>query len=98
LDDSPEPHTLPDGVNPEYAHGELRSVAVAQNQPEAEFIQNLLLAEGVPSLVQRNGGADVPDFLAAGVRNVLVPESGVEAARQILLQTPPPNGDESDGG
>ena len=87
MEDSPDPNTLPDGVNPEYAHGELKSVAVAQNQPEAEFIQNLLLAEGVPSLVQRNGGADVPDFLAAGVRDILVPASGVEAAREILLQT-----------
>ena len=29
----------------------------------------------------------VPDFLAAGPRDVLVPESGAEAAREVLLQS-----------
>jgi hypothetical protein len=74
-------------VNPEYAQGELVSVATAMNQAEAEFIQNLLLEEGVPSLVQRTGGADIPDFLAAGPRVIRVPASGESAAREILLQT-----------
>ena len=32
-------------------------------------------------------GFDVPDMLAAGPRDVLVPESGVEAARDVLLQS-----------
>jgi hypothetical protein len=77
-------------VNPEYAHGELVSVATAMNQAEAEFIQNLLLEEGVPSLVQRTGGADIPDFLAAGPRVIRVPQSGEAAARQILLQPEEP--------
>lgn len=73
-------------VNPEYARGEFVSVATAMNQAEAEFVQNLLLAEGVPSLVQRTGGADIPDFLAAGPRVIRVPSSGESAAREILLQ------------
>jgi hypothetical protein len=77
-------------INPEYAQGELVSVATAMNQPEAEFIQNLLLAEGVPSLVRRTGGADIPDFLAAGPRLIMVPASGEEAAREILLQPDTP--------
>ena len=44
----------------------------------------MLLEEGVPSLVRRSGGFDVPDFLAAGPRDVLVPESGAAAARDVL--------------
>ena len=35
-------------------------VATAQNQPEAELIQGLLLEAGIPSLVRRSGGFDVP--------------------------------------
>ncbi len=61
-------------------------VAGAPNQAEAEFIQSLLLEEGVPSVLRRSAGFDVPDFLAAGPRDVLVPESGVPTAREVLLQ------------
>jgi hypothetical protein len=59
-------------------------VAGARNQAEAEFLQGLLLEEGIPSLVRRNRGFDVPDFLAAGPRDVLVPQSGEPAARDAL--------------
>ena len=55
-------------------------VAAARNQAEAELLQGLLLEEGIPSLVRRSGGFDVPDFLASGPRDVLVPQSG-EARR-----------------
>ena len=34
---------------------------------------------------QRAPGADVPDFLVAGARDILVPESGAEAAREALI-------------
>ena len=61
-------------------------VAGGRNQTEAEFIQALLLEEGVPSILRRTAGFDVPDFLAAGPRDVLVPESGAETARRVLLQ------------
>ncbi|HEY5317975.1 MAG TPA: hypothetical protein VIJ20_08340, partial [Solirubrobacteraceae bacterium] len=44
------------------------------------------LEEGVPSLLRRSAGFDVPDFLAAGPRDVLVPQSGEIAAREVLLQ------------
>ena len=44
-------------------------------------------AEGVPSLLRRSPGADVPDFLAAGARDVLVPASAERLARDVLLQT-----------
>lgn len=59
-------------------------VAHAQNQAEAEMIQSLLRAEGIPSLAQRSAGFDVPDFLAAGPRDVLVLRSALEAARAVL--------------
>ena len=36
----------------------------------------------MPSVLRRSPGFDVPDFLAAGPRDVLVPE----AAREVLLQ------------
>ena len=45
-------------------------VAGARNQAEAEFIQGLLLEEGVPSMLRRTRGFDVPDMLAAGPRDV----------------------------
>jgi hypothetical protein len=71
-------------IKPQYSQGELVKVARAENQPEAEFIEALLLEEGIPSMLRRSGGSDVPDFLAAGPRDVLVPESGAEAAREAL--------------
>jgi hypothetical protein len=75
-------------IKPQYSEGRLVKVAYASNQPEAELIEALLLEEGIPSLSRRSGGFDVPDFLAAGPRDILVPESGAEAAREALA--PPP--------
>ena len=72
-------------IKPQLAEGPLVTVAHAGNQPEAEFIQGLLLEEGVPSLLRRSAGFDVPDFLAAGPRDVLVAASGVDTAREVLL-------------
>jgi hypothetical protein len=74
-------------IKPQFAEGELVRVAGARNQAEAEFLQGLLLEEGVPSLVRRTRGFDVPDFLAAGPRDVLVPQSGLLTARDVLLQS-----------
>ena len=73
-------------INPVYAEGDLVRVAGGRNQPEAELIQGLLLEEGVPSILRRTAGFDVPDFLAAGPRDVLVPQAGAEAAREVLLE------------
>jgi hypothetical protein len=74
-------------VRPQYSRGPLHKVAMARQQAEAEFIQMLLLDEGVPSTTRRSAGFDVPDMLAAGPRDILVPESGVEIARQVLLES-----------
>ena len=71
-------------IRPEFTHGELVRVAGGRNQPEAELIQGMLLEEGIPSMLRRTAGFDVPDFLAAGPRDVMVPESGAERARETL--------------
>lgn len=74
-------------MDPRYTEGEPVKAVGARNQTEAEFIQSLLLEEGIPSMVRRARGFDVPDFLAAGPRDVLVPQSGVSAAREVLLES-----------
>jgi hypothetical protein len=76
-------------VLPRYSEGPLVKVGSARNQAEAEMLENLLLEEGIPSLVRRSGGFDVPDFLAAGPRDILVPAAGAELARELLTISPP---------
>ena len=76
-------------IKPQYSEGKLVKIAAAQNGAEAEMIQGLLLEEGIPSMSQRAPGADVPDFLVAGRRDILVPESGAEAAREALAWEQP---------
>lgn len=73
-------------IKPQFAEGDLVRVAVGRQLPEAELIQNLLLDEGVPSTLRRTRGFDVPEMLAAGPRDVMVPESGLAVARDVLLQ------------
>ena len=73
-------------IKPQYSEGDLVRVAGARNQAEAELIQGLLLEEGVPSMLRRSRGFDVPDMLAAGPRDVMVPASGAAPARDVLLQ------------
>jgi hypothetical protein len=72
-------------IRPELTRGPLVRVAGGRNQAEAELIQNILLEEGVPSILRRTAGFDVPDFLAAGPRDVMVPESGAVVAREALF-------------
>jgi Putative prokaryotic signal transducing protein len=71
-------------MRPQFAEGPLVRVATARHQAEAEMLEGLLLEEGVPSLVRRSGGFDVPDFLASGPRDILVPASGADRAREVL--------------
>ncbi len=78
----------PRKVSPQFGEGPLVKVAWARNQPEAELICGLLLEEGVPALSKRSGGFDVPDFLAAGPRDIFVAASGVDRARDILQTDP----------
>jgi hypothetical protein len=73
-------------IRPELTRGDLVRVAWGRNQAEAELIQNILLEEGVPSIARRSRGFDVPDFLAAGPRDILVAESGATIAREALQE------------
>jgi Putative prokaryotic signal transducing protein len=75
-------------VRPQYSAGPLVRVASARHQAEAELIQGLLLEEGVPSVVKRTLGFDVPDFLASGPRDIFVPASGADTARDVLAAVP----------
>jgi len=81
-----EAHARARKIKPQYSEGDLVRVAGARHQAEAELIQGLLLEEGVPSMLRRTRGFDVPDMLAAGPRDVLVPASGADAAREVLLE------------
>ena len=74
-------------IKPQYTGGRQVRVASASNIAEAEMIQGMLLEEGIPSYQRRSRGFDVPDFLAAGPRDIIVPEAGAEAAREVLAQT-----------
>ena len=80
-----EAHGRARKINPVYTEGELVRVAGGRNQAEAEFIQGLLLEEGVPSVLRRTAGFDVPDFLAAGPRDVMVPLAGAVTAHELLV-------------
>ena len=71
-------------VKPQYTGGEPVKVAFVQNLAEAQLVQGILLEEGIPSFERRARGFDVPDFLAAGPRDILVPGSAADAAREVL--------------
>ena len=73
-------------IKPQFTEGDLVRVAGARHQAEAELVQGILLEEGIPSMLRRTRGFDVPDMLAAGPRDVMVPASGAAAAREVLLQ------------
>jgi hypothetical protein len=83
-----EAHERARKVKPQYTGGRQVRIANAANIAEAEMIQGMLLEEGIPSYQRRSRGFDVPDFLAAGPRDIIVPEAGAEAAREVLAQTP----------
>ena len=85
-------------VLPRYSEGPLVRVAVARHQAEAELLEQMLLEEGIPSLTRRSGGFDVPDFMASGPRDIFVPESGAELARELLgVPEPEPHAPSSEG-
>jgi predicted esterase len=66
---------------------EWTKVGSAPNETSALMMQGILENASIPALIQRGAGFDVPDFLSAGPRDVLVPESALEEARQILEDT-----------
>jgi Putative prokaryotic signal transducing protein len=82
-----ETHEKARKVKPQYARGEPVKVGFARNQAEAEMVQGMLLEEGIPSMLKRTRGFDVPDYLAGGPRDILVPQTAAEAAREVLAET-----------
>ncbi len=67
----------------------MRCVVVAINQAEADMLEDMLRAEGIPCMTRTIGSPTPPDFLAIGRREVLVPESALPAARDLLrIETP----------
>ena len=74
-------------IDPVYTRGEPVRVAYARNQAESDLIQNILLEEGIPSITRRTRGFDVPDFLAAGPRDLRdgTRERFAREARQIAM-------------
>jgi len=68
-------------IKPQYTEGPLVEIARTDSQPEAEFLAGLLLEEGIPCLL-RNSIAGYSPMI--GPRQVLVPESAAQAAREAL--------------
>ena len=80
---------------------DLVKVAYANDEPEAELVQGRLRNAGVRSVVCRAPGFDVPEFLAAGPRDVLVAAADVPVARDVLREVDtgepePPSRSDSD--
>ena len=67
------------GDEPEFVR-----VAVARNQPESELLLMLLRDAEIPACFGRTRGFDVPDMLAAGPRDILVPAHLELDARAVL--------------
>jgi len=82
-----EAHERARKVKPEFTGGEPVKVGFARNLAEAQMIQGILLEEGIPSYERRSRGFDVPDFLAGGPRDILVPGAAAEEAGRLLADT-----------
>lgn len=67
---------------------DLVKVAFAQSLVEAEMIQGLLSEHGIPSLLKRGPGFDVPELMPAGPRQVYVTRDAAPRAREVLAGTP----------
>ena len=62
-------------------------VGSAPNETSALLMEGVLKNAGIPVLIRRGAGFDIPDFLSAGPRDVLVPDVFFEEARQLLEDT-----------
>ncbi len=65
-------------------------VGSAPNETGAMMMEGLLRNNGMPVLIRRGAGFDIPDFLSAGPRDILVPDLYAEEARQVLEDTTGP--------
>lgn len=65
-------------------------VGAAPNESLAMMMEGILREVGIPVLIQRASGFDIPDFLSAGPRDVLVPSFYYEEARELVEDTTGP--------
>jgi hypothetical protein len=79
MDRTPDPR-----LRPEYAQGELVVVTTTRNPAEAEMLREMLLAEGIPSMVRLARSFNPLDLPGGGPHDVLVRESGYETAYQLV--------------
>jgi Putative prokaryotic signal transducing protein len=77
------------GESQSATHNDFVKVAHATDEAEAELVQGLLRTADVGSVVRRAPDSDVPGFLAAGPREVLVAASDVPLARDVLREVDP---------
>jgi hypothetical protein len=73
-------------IKPQYAEGPPVKVGRGANLAQAEFLAGLLLEEGIPSFLSSDIAGYGP---LAGPRDILVPESGAQAAREALAPQRP---------
>ncbi len=71
-------------VNPLYTEGRLVKVVRAPNLAQAELVAGILLEEGIPCMLSSAASIVAVYAPVAGPRDVLVPESGAQAARDAL--------------
>jgi hypothetical protein len=63
------------------------------------MLAGILHDSGIPVYIRRAGGVDVPDYLAAGARVLMVPEDRLLEAHALLdPQEPIPPADAGDAG
>ena len=65
-------------------------MAETSNEASARLLDSVLKDAGVPALIQRAPGFDVPDFLSSGLGDVQVPGALFEEAQQTLEDTADP--------
>ena len=68
-------------IKPEYARGQPVTVHRARDPAQAEFVAGLLLEQGIPSYIASVLSGRGPLW---GERDILVPESAAQAARETL--------------
>jgi hypothetical protein len=64
-------------------------VKVVSGEPEADIVHGLLRSAGIESTDRDTEAIDsaLEDFTAAGPREILVPASDLEVARELLADT-----------
>ena len=81
-------------LRPEFAQGEFVAVTTVPNIAEAEMVRDMLLDAGIPTMVRpvRSSGLTAVD-LGMGAQEILVRESGHEAASALVHGDSPPADD-----